>query len=164
MPNWAYNNIRFEGNPRTLQRLFKLLKSEEYLFDFNKIIPCPEKLKSDDWQSDKEIARQNVEQYGYEGWYDWNVAKWGTKWQPSDTRFENGIKGRLVYCFDTAYEPPTPVIEEIARRFPSLEITHEVHEEAGLYPSFIRTYRAGGGVFEVEIDNINLISEDEEDQ
>lgn len=152
MPNWTHNTLTITGHKQTIQRLAKLLKSEQGCFTFNNIIPCPQALMGDDWQSDKNIARKNVEQYGYEGWYDWRVAKWGTKWEASEPRWHNKEGGGIIYTFDTAWSPPTELVDEIARRFPSLRIEHEVHEEAGLFPSYIRTYDKGG-ISEVAIEN-----------
>lgn len=163
MPNWVFNKITFKGRPQTLQRLAKFLQSEESVFDFNKVIPCPAELMKDDWQNDKAKAAENVRNYGYEGWYDWRVAKWGTKWNlgKDARRTSGGMHATLIYDFDTAWSPPTEVIDEIARRYPSLTITHEYHEEAGMYPSCIRTYKEGCDPTEEEIENINLIDEND---
>lgn len=162
MPNWVFNKITVKGRVQTLQRLATLLKSDESVFDFNKVIPCPEELMKDDWQNDKAKAAENVRNYGYEGWYDWRVAKWGTKWNTDSSArvVSGGMHATLIYDFDTAWSPPTELVEEIARRFPSLTIQHEYHEEAGMYPSCIRTYK-GGEVSEEEIENINLIDEND---
>lgn len=162
MPNWTFNKITFKGRPQTLQRLASLLKSDESVFDFNKVIPCPAELLKDDWQNNAEKSAENVRNYGYSGWYDWNIAKWGTKWNACHPRMSNGaMKGTLIYDFDTAWSPPTELIDEIARRYPSLTITHEAHEEAGMFPSFIRTYSEGCDPMEEEIPNINLIDEND---
>ena len=164
MPNYTYNTLTLKGRPQTLQRVYNLLRNGEDCISFEKLIPCPEKLKSDDWQSDKEIARQNLEQYGYEGWYDWRVAKWGTKWEACQPRFENGVKGCLVYCFDTAWSPPEPFVAELSRRFPSLDIFHEAHEEACMFDSFIKSYKGGVVVKERAISNINIDEEEEAEE
>jgi hypothetical protein len=44
-----------------------------------------------------------------EGWYDWNIAHWGTKWDVTDVvepvgiiRFDNGVS----ITFDSAWSPP----------------------------------------------------------
>lgn len=162
MPNWVYNTVIVKGRPQTLQRLAKFLQSGDSVFTFNNVIPCPEELLKDDWQSDKAKAAENVKNYGYEGWYDWRVAKWDTKWEACHpTRTSGGMKGTLIYSFDTAWSPPTAVIDEIARRYPSLEIMHEFHEEAGMYPSCRRFYQVGGETTEEEIPNINAVNDGE---
>lgn len=162
MPNWTHNTVTFEGRGQTLQRLAKALKSKSSVFTFNNIIPCPPALLNDEWQHNKEVAALNVVKYGYEGWYDWRVAKWGTKWEAVDARWHNKEGGGIIYTFDTAWSPPTDVVDEIARRYPSLTITHEFHEEAGMYPSCRRTYKEGSDPIEEEIENYLLVNDDED--
>lgn len=167
MPNWVYNSIKVEGRPQTVQRFAKAVHSsiadETSVFDFNAIIACPEKLKGNDWQNNKEVSEANVKEYGYSGWYDWNVANWGTKWNACDARRANGDKaGTLIYDFDTAWSPVgDKIMYRLSRQFPSLTITQEWHEEAGMYPSERRVWKDGVFTSE-EIDNINLAEEDEE--
>lgn len=62
---------------------------------------------------------QNKIDYGYGDWYDWAVAKWGTKWNSSDVDVEDSD-----ITFTTAWSPPRPVIEKLSELFPSIEITH----------------------------------------
>lgn len=162
MPNWTYNKLTIKGRPQSLQRLHKLVKSDESCFTFDKVIPCPEALKSDDWQNNEKVSNDNIKKYGYAGWYDWRIANWDTKWEAANARFENGLKGVLTYHFDTAWSPPEAVIRELARRFPSLEFTHEAHEEAQMFDSFIKTYHIGGGVSERIIDSIYAEEESED--
>lgn len=67
---------------------------------------------------------------GYnQGGYDWCIKNWGTKWGFFNSRiiddnysFISRIFRRafIKYTFETAWSPPIPVIEEMARQFPKL--------------------------------------------
>ena len=65
----------------------------EYTFDFQKIIPM-----------DKELCKG-------EGWYDWCIQNWGTKWSGYDGRFNDE---QTAFSFDTAWSPPLPIIKKLA--------------------------------------------------
>lgn len=166
MPNWCFNTIKVEGNPRAVQRFAKAVHTsiagEVNLFDFNAIIPCPKELLGDEWQSDEKVAAANKEKYGFTGWYDWNVENWGTKWNSSEVRKANGDKaGTLIYDFDTAWSPVSDkIMLRLSTRFPSLTITQEWHEEACMYPSARKVWKDGVVVSE-EIQN-TFWSEEEE--
>lgn len=56
------------------------------------------------------------------GGYDWCIKNWGTKWgmyeiELTDEDFEGG---RIGYTFQSAWSPPTPVIQAMSKRFPPL--------------------------------------------
>ena len=168
MPNWVNNDIIIKGHPRTIQRLVKALQSKDdngevNHFDFNKVIPCPEELNKNDWQSDKAVAAANKEKYGYEGWYDWNVANWGTKWNSCNSRTTNLGNGQFYFGFETAWSPlDEKFLSRLTKRFPSLTFIYEFHEEAEMYPSERQTWKDGEKIDSIEIENTNTTDEDEE--
>ena len=66
-------------------------------------------------------------------WYNWNVANWGTKWNCSEVwndREDSGsiVEGTTSYNFDTAWSPAEPVVAALAKKFPTLTITHRYCE------------------------------------
>ena len=82
------------------------------------------------------------ERVGSEGWYTWRIAAWGTKWDAafsdSQPMFAIGAEGMdpdatkeaqgstitptvAIYKFDTAWSPPSPVIEAASEQHPELE-------------------------------------------
>ena len=72
----------------------------------------------------------NIARYGYSTWYDWRIAKWGTKWNACETKIidDSTIK------FWTAWEPPIPVIKELSRIRPDREVEAIwADEDAGTY-------------------------------
>lgn len=54
MPNWVTNNIEVTGNANDIQEFLEFVKSDENIFDFNKIIPQPESLNVDAGSSNSE--------------------------------------------------------------------------------------------------------------
>jgi hypothetical protein len=170
MPNWVNNDIIIKGNPASIQRFAKAVRSKDKdgevnVFDFNNIFPCPEQLNKNDWQSDKAVAAANKATYGYEGWYDWNVANWGTKWNSCNARVCNLGNGSVCYSFETAWSPVADrILSNLSRRFKSLTFTHEFHEEAGMYPSERKVWQEGEITSQEEIPNTNIGNEEDEEQ
>lgn len=62
--------------------------------------------------------------YGHMTWYDWCIDNWGTKWNAR----EQFCDGNAI-SFKTAWSAPFPIINEIARRNPSIKIEHEWADE-----------------------------------
>lgn len=84
------------------------------------------------------------ERVGMEGWYDWRCDNWGTKWdacfseggpmialgqEGMDVDLSKSTQGLTltptvaVFKFDTAWAPPTPVVEAASEQHPELEFT-----------------------------------------
>lgn len=58
---------------------------------------------------------------GHKGWYSWSVANWGTKWNAySSVTDPEGSGDSATVKFDTAWCPPLPVLEALAKREPEL--------------------------------------------
>jgi hypothetical protein len=64
----------------------------ETFLDFQKIIPMAQNLLNGD------------------GWYDWRIRHWGTKWNSYDGHVQDEGIG-----FNTAWGPPTPVIAALSK-------------------------------------------------
>lgn len=70
---------------------------------------------------------------GQDNWYEWAIAKWGTKWDASYTEVAelDPEEGKLRLSFSTAGGPPEPVIDAITSRWPGLIVTGTWHVEGG---------------------------------
>jgi hypothetical protein len=113
MPNWVSNTLEvIKGDPK---EVFEFVRSEKSLFDFNKLIPMPEHIKD----SDEPVAYAGLE--GVPAWYAWALDNWGTKWNACDAEYSTKDPERVLW-FDTAWSPPVPVFEALAKRFPAHEI------------------------------------------
>jgi len=78
-----------------------------------------------------EEANAMLAKYGCIGWYDWCNAYWGTKWNAYDVSEPRGTEKLAVITFDTAWSPPTPVLEALAAMHPEMQITNRWREEGG---------------------------------
>ncbi len=85
--------------------------------------------------------RENERRHGAKTWYQWALDHWGTKWNAYQFRIVNDDEPFEV-AFLTAWAPPHPVIEALARWFIQATIHHACVGEFGR-PSEVRTYRHG---------------------
>lgn len=102
-------------------------------------------------------------------WYKWSIKNWGTKWDCGDDvivtgldEIEEAIKKNtpnkeliLKYNFDTAWEPCTPLVAEMARQYPSLSISHFYFED-GLLIAGVYRYKDGVLIENEQIDEENF--------
>ena len=196
MPNWVVNKIEFSGTQENINKVLDIIKGDENIIDFNKLIPMPKSLKltsgsitntaivyalnrkgdeernkiikqlkntrcsfygnyyntikdiddervkrglehfNSDSKSlyDKAIYEElgiktfedlgnayisNILELGYDTWYDWCCAKWGTKWGASESYMET----ENTLMFSTAWSAPFPIFKKLA------EICHEYNVE-----------------------------------
>ena len=133
MPNHCYNELIVDGSQEHVDEMFLFIASGEGDFDFNKIIPYPEHFKQRDDDATAARATEEmaafIEKYGTNsdgynsGGYTWCWDNWGTKW--------NAYEGtRLNYSlfFQTAWDPPKPVIVALAKLFPDVTFHLEFFE------------------------------------
>lgn len=88
MPNWCNNVARISHeNPEMIRRMIDAAKREEsgVLQEF---VPCPAELLEGD------------------GWYDWCVQNWGTKWDLCDVEVQTHDANNITLVFQTAWAPP----------------------------------------------------------
>ena len=96
------------------------------------------------------------EKYGFDNWYDWRVANWGTKWNASDTNYD----GETIH-FDTAWSVPHPIIAKIAEEFPETKLYGRSDEESGWFEEYYtKDGKLGVVGGEIEYDEDTDTSED----
>ena len=77
------------------------------------------------------------------GGYAWCLAHWGTKWPADHVEVEGPVTVydektlQIVFHFDTAWRPPTPVIAKAAKLYPALSLDPRYFE------FWLRTRAAG---------------------
>jgi hypothetical protein len=143
MPNWCDGDITIYGSRKDLEKLvaqgrqgthevsedwdsekreYKTIRTEPNNFSFENFLPTPPELLNG------------------EGWYNWRVANWGTKW---DLDQDNSIVGFIIpstdpsktgECelelgFQTAWSPATLVFQKISADYPDLHIEYRYVEE-----------------------------------
>lgn len=107
--------------------------------DLDAIVPMPpEILATCDGATDelRVLARAAT---GFEGWYDWRCAHWGTKWNTCD--FHGRLIADHVYdcSFATAWSCPIPALRALAAAYPLLRgavAASEPDEEWSLTAAF----------------------------
>ena len=108
MPNWCYNSLAIEGTAHDLQHI------ADTGFDFQRIHPCPFIIE-DNWQ---------------EGWYDWCIKYWGSKWSARDVDIDYVADDTHFSAqFQTPWSPPDAILTFLTKQYPSLMIVNEWYDE-----------------------------------
>jgi hypothetical protein len=94
MPNWCHNKITLShDDPAQIERV--KAHKDNVLQEF---IPCPQELLDG------------------EGWYDWRVNNWGTKWDIAlDITRESEDGKSLVAFFESAWSPPIEAYQKLEK-------------------------------------------------
>jgi hypothetical protein len=114
MPNHCNNEVTLHCRTEEIALRIKAhLAGKESLFDFTSLLPTPEELLES--TDDPEVNARRIAQYGHDGWYDWRVSNWGTKWNSYDCTLDdsNIRNGRLNYYFLTAWCPPEGICRKL---------------------------------------------------
>ena len=133
MPNWCSNHITVRGtNQREISAIAGAMKEGRFC---DSIIHCPEDLNREGSSSHggpnaeayEQIRAENMAKHGYSNWYDFQVAKWGTKWDVEchDVQVEDDGLAVSTY-FDSAWSPPMGIVEELTNR--GFEVTLYYYE------------------------------------
>jgi hypothetical protein len=75
-------------------------------------------------------------QFKSDGWYDWNIREWGTKWDAcnsemfNETYREDGTAS-VQYAFDTAWSPAEDAYRAMVEQHPKLQFEFYCEEEQG---------------------------------
>ena len=166
MPNWVYSDLTAEGNKEDIIKLKKHV-GEPYtrpftdyvskdgelvrvakettfnnpVFSFWNIIK-PEDIHAYIFEEDTPIPDNYDQAEGWftgNGWYDWNVRNWGTKWDVAnvdgeaylDTELIDETDNSIHYKFQTAWAPAVKAIGWLSKQYPSLKFTLDYQEETG---------------------------------
>lgn len=159
MPNWVFNTVSITGKEEDLKKFVEKAKKphntywedwktkeiKEEIDDrvisfWNFIKPENEQLyfgASDykpegyDQLTDAEKMALSMS-FKSDGWYDWNIRNWGTKWDTSDPYLEdNSKKGEVQYQFSTAWSPAEGAYRAMVEQHPELEFDFHCEEEQG---------------------------------
>jgi hypothetical protein len=148
MPNWCNNKLTLKhSDPAQLERALRAFTEGGLLQEF---IPCPQELRDAEATpksfSNAEVKSDNLTKYGYESWYDWSVANWGTKWDigtDDDMYSQDDIdvsSGELVLSFDSAWSPPVQGLANMEKHGFEVEL---LYNEPGM--AFCGRYATGDG-------------------
>lgn len=77
-------------------------------------LPCPQALVDAESPNRSSNAQQLKETYGFDNWYDWRVANWGTKWDLCEVMVEQHDANNITLTFDTAWAPATAAYAKLS--------------------------------------------------
>lgn len=137
MPNWCENDLTIQGPEEEIAKLIEFVKTDKRSFDFNKIIPYPEKYKRvDDYEF---VVIAGFLKDGYNcGGYDWCNANWDTKWNATEAYMTSHPPTCIEYSFETAWSPPLKIIKKLASIFPKLTFHLEYYEGGAGYCGILK--------------------------
>lgn len=172
MPNWTRNSISVEGPKEVLDKMLADGKANEQgVYAFSSWIPMPETYHKYDttnhpngeglrvgehvnWDKDSPIVTEELieefkqatieqkQKYGVVGWYDWNCANYGCKWDMDFDYLERISDTELTIEVDTPWSAPNVFLLRMSQRYPELTFTADSHYEEGEWE--ILEFHAGG--------------------
>lgn len=114
MPNWCFDRLEVIGEAEVVANFKSASTNADGDFSFDCLVPMPEALRKPD---------------GGDGWYNWSVDNWGTKWDvrgdevyTSHDVTDEGLS-RLTLDFTTAWAPPSEWLQRVAPLYPTLQFT-----------------------------------------
>lgn len=112
MPNWCNNDVTIKHKDKAaIERVAKAFNEGRLC---NEFIPLPEELAETTSPNRSGNENELIEKYGYSNWYDFQVSKWGTKWDISPDGGNAIVKGKKVCLnFDSAWSPPVGLYEKL---------------------------------------------------
>lgn len=166
MPNWCQNTLLVKGETEEVARLLEHVYAEDTALSLNKIITIPEELKnSSSPERNEDVAAERMKKYGASDWYNFAVINWGTKWDVTATivhddglvplgynKYNTPVERYVHFEFDSAWSPPVPAIEMLAKQFPKVNIYH-TWDETGCDFSGYSMYSGGERVEQEEWDS-----------
>lgn len=126
MPNWCNNTVEISHkDPARMYALVEAINEGKFL---NHVIPVPEDLQivagrlgdGDEQKALEAKEQSNRLKYGHANWYDFCVARWGTKWDVDayeKVEFDDQHdRNKITFGFDSAWSPPIGVYEELVEQ------------------------------------------------
>lgn len=109
MPNWCSNSLKLtattDNNRKLLDELEKQFDSSDKAVIFDMIKPTP-----------LDLLEGN-------GWYDWRIKNWGTKWDATLLRATRKKNSATLY-FETAWAPPIEIYKVLEEEGFKVEATY----------------------------------------
>lgn len=166
MPTYTLNILEIRSENKDTNEILNFLDKhldKDDCFDFNTIIPEPDKIEDCPKEYDLNInstfinnkkTLHNPSSPDYDGkdwfnWYEWRCDNWNTKWNACGQQFidYNKIKEKNVYSelhliFYTAWNVPEPIVIELFRMHPELDIKWSYHDTSkGIWGSYFKIFK-----------------------
>jgi len=147
----------------------RLLSTEKVLQNsYDRLVKADEENKNALYAEGEKYV-SNYENYGAFTWYEWCIENWGTKWNASDTYFDDEADDDEVIAvdFQTAWNYPEPIadyfVEVVSPEYPDDTITWTYVNEDEPETIYTLTIENGDVEETEEIDEDELYDEDFED-
>jgi len=181
MPNWCDNNLRITGSQEELDRFRHMIRpvaidwegtAERLLEEANMTDNPTEKirlmsqraafLRHDDepclfasfYPPPPEVIKEGFSHAGY----NWQVDKWGTKWDVSDFDLD-AYDELLVIMFSTAWAPPLGWVVHVGKMFPELRFELKYFEGGAWFAG--TAVAEDGEYYDTPADDIRKFAEEE---
>lgn len=120
MPNWCSNSLILSHiDPNMIVRVKEAAEKSKL---FEEFVPVPVELNEtvngsfsdpEVQNKQKELEKLNEEKYGYPSWYEFCIARWGSKWDASDIEILSVTENTIKLSFFTAWSPPIEFYSEL---------------------------------------------------
>ncbi|MHC2017804.1 hypothetical protein [Methylobacterium sp. CM6247] len=128
MPNYIPNRLVLSGPVDEIRRFHITCirqqadaDSVEVSLDFDAIIPMPAEILATMGNYTDAARAHALKATGFDDWYSWAVARWGTKWNASSFAILNAGPELIDVAFDTAWNGPEPIFRALAAQYPLLK-------------------------------------------
>lgn len=137
MPNWCTNNIDITGPASKINAIWATATAEDGGL-LKAMVPMPAELIQTVKGSGDELQ---VEKYdGFTNWYDWAVARWGTKWDvsPEGLEYTDNEDGTATISgyFESAWAPPIEAYNTFVEENEDCSLEASYHEPGMDYAGF----------------------------
>jgi len=127
MPNWCDNTLTITGTPERIAQLRQALGDNGEPLQLARLNPHE--------PSDEDVRAHPMGQAlqaisGEVGWYESNIARFGTKWEISDVS-EEVADDSVTYYFSSAWSPPVEAVEAFVAENRDVHVRLE-YDEPGM--------------------------------
>ncbi len=132
MPNWCENRMAVSGTAENVRKFVETARNGEEALSFGKFVP--EDYNDPDFQDGLVAHCKPTEPNPNFNWYGWRCARWGVKWDCSDSTVEVSPDGcHATFTFTTAWSAPTEFYRKVAELLPELAFECYAYEGANDY-------------------------------
>jgi hypothetical protein len=111
MPNWCENEVVITADdPAVLEKIMEIAPGEGTKFSMENFVPTPNELLQG------------------EGWYDWRIKNWGTKWDIEEVYIDQLGPNSITLGYSTAWAPNVNFWAKFTEAYP-VKISHRYFEE-----------------------------------
>jgi predicted RNA-binding Zn-ribbon protein involved in translation (DUF1610 family) len=118
VPNWCENILRIDGPAADIAEFAQMAKAR------NQMSKARKKGTSEDEEFDLPLSLNSLvpppSTLDDDGWYNWRLSNWGTKWDVDVEAKVTVTETSLEYRFDSAWSPPMVWLQTVGSKFPSL--------------------------------------------